>query len=80
MSGGLWLQYVLIALAVAASAAYVVRHQWPDRVRRLRIACALPLMREGRRAGLQRLGRWIAPRERLSAGACGTGCNGCGPS
>lgn len=79
MDSGLLLQYVLIALAVALSAGYVVKRQWPGPVRRLRIACALPLLRDGRPAWLRKVGRWIAPPALGSSGACGTGCDGCGP-
>ena len=78
MTASLLAQYAVIALAVLLSTAYVVRRQFPAGVRRLRIACALPLVREGRSLWLQRLGRYIAPAS-LSAGTeCG-GCNHCGP-
>lgn len=81
MVAGLLLQYVVIALAVVLSAGYVVKRQWPGPVRRLRIACALSLLRDGRAAWLGRIGRWIAPPVQGSdAGACGTGCGGCGPT
>lgn len=80
MDAGLLLQYVVIALAVALSAGYVTRRQWPGVVRRLRIACALPLLRDGRAAWLRKLGRWIAPPAQGNGGACGTGCGGCGPN
>lgn len=77
---GAWLlaQYLVIALAVLLSAGYVARRQFPGPVRRLRIACALPLVRDGRPAWMLSVGRWIAPTARASDGACGVGCNGCG--
>ncbi len=80
MDACLLLQYIVIALAVLGSAGYVVQQQWPGTVRRLRIACALTLLRDGRPRWLQKLGRWIAPAARIGAGACGTGCGGCGPA
>lgn len=79
MDAGLLLQYVIIALAVLLSAGYVAKRQWPGPTRRTRIACALPLLREGRAPWMRAIGRWIAPPQRDGAGACGTGCNGCGP-
>ncbi len=44
----LWLQYLLVALAVLASAAVVMRKQFPNATRRLRLMLALPLARPGR--------------------------------
>lgn len=79
MDAGLLAQYVIIALAVLASAWFVAKRQFPNAVRRLRIATAVPLVREGRAPWLQRLGRWIAPPSSLNDGACG-GCSSCGPS
>jgi hypothetical protein len=72
------LQYVAIVIAVAVSAWVVLRKQFPSAERRLRIALAAPLVREGRPAWLRGLGRRIAPAPRAAAdgGACG-GCNGC---
>lgn len=80
MAAGLLAQYLVIALAVLLSAAYVVRRQLPGPVRRLRIACAVLLVRDGRPAWMQGIGRWIAPAVATGGDACGTGCSGCGPS
>lgn len=80
MDVGLLLQYAVIALAVLLSAGYVAKRQLPGPLRKLRIACALPLLREGRAPWLRAVGRRIAPRVQGSAGACGTGCDGCGPT
>ncbi|MCY7355027.1 MAG: hypothetical protein LH470_08140 [Lysobacter sp.] len=77
MNASLALQYVVIALAVMVSAVVVMQKQWPNAARRLRIALALPLLRAGRPAMLQMIGRGIAPAARVEAGTCG-GCNGCG--
>ncbi|RNF86463.1 DUF6587 family protein [Montanilutibacter psychrotolerans] len=79
MDAGLLAQYAVIALAVLASVAFVFKRQFPGATRRLRIACALPLLREGRADWLRRLGRRIAPPSLLSGDdGCG-GCNSCGP-
>lgn len=80
MGAGLLLQYVVIALAVTLSAGYVFKRQWPGVVRRLRIACAASLLRDGRAAWLRNAGRWIAPPAQGNGGTCGTGCDGCGPT
>jgi hypothetical protein len=72
----LTLQYVLIAFAVAVSAWVVLKKQFPDVARRLRVALALPLLREGRPAWLRAFGQWIAPAPKAGADACG-GCNSC---
>ncbi len=77
MSAGLFAQYLVIALAVLASAAVVMRKQFPNATRQLRIAIALPLLREGRPAWLRALAKKIAPPGQGGGKDCG-GCNGCG--
>lgn len=77
MSAFLLLQYAVIALAVLVSAAFVAKKQFPNATRRLRIACALPLVREDKPGWMRALGRRIAPPASLNgAGACG-GCDSC---
>lgn len=71
----LWLQWLLVGVAVAASALFVIRRQWPQLVRRLRVAVAVLLSRPGRPRWLQGVGRKLAPRVQVSG--CG-GCDGCG--
>lgn len=79
MSMWLLLQYAVIALAVLVSVAVVARKQFPNATRKLRIACALPLLREGRPPWLRWLGRRIAPPASVTdATACG-GCDNCAP-
>jgi hypothetical protein len=81
MDAGLLLQYAVIALAVLASVVFVVRRQFPGAVRRARIACAVPLVREGRAPWVRRVGLWIAPAPRNGPGdddGCG-GCKACKP-
>ena len=77
MDASLLAQYVVIALAVIVSAGYVVRRQFPQGVRRLRLACAVPLVREGRPAWMRRIGRWLAPVPKGGPGDDCGGCNGC---
>lgn len=72
----LTLQYAVIAIAVLVSAWVVFRKQAPNAARRLRIAIALPLVRERRSAWMRAIGRWIAPPSKASADGCG-GCSGC---
>ena len=78
MSGSLLLQYVVIGLAVLASAMHVASSRFPTGVRRLRVSMALPLLREGRASWLRALGRWIAPLPSALASNGGGGCNSCG--
>ena len=78
MTTGLLAQYVVIALAVVASAAVVMRKQFPNVTRRLRIAIALPLLRDGAPAWIKPLGRAIAPPARGAGKSC-DGCDNCGP-
>ena len=78
MSAGLLLQYCVIALVVLASIGVVMRRQFPNATRSLRIACALPLLREGRPRWMRVLGKGIAPATTSKVAACG-GCAGCEP-
>ena len=75
----LWLQYAIIAVAVLFSAWVVANKQFPGGVRKLRVALAIPLLREGKPGWQRMLGRWLAPAGSGLAGGkdCG-GCNGCG--
>ncbi len=79
MDASLFAQYVAIALAVIASAVHVLNRQLPGPMRRLRVACAVPLLRAGRPAWAARLGRWIAPTPAAAGKAACGGCDGCGP-
>jgi hypothetical protein len=72
----LMLQYVVIAVAVTISAWVVLNKQCPGLARRLRVALALPLVREARPAWLRAFGRRIAPSPKAGADACGA-CNSC---
>lgn len=76
MSAGLLAQYVAIALAVLASVVVVMLKQFPNATRRLRIAVALPLLREQRPEWIKSLGRRLAPAPRAGGKDCG-GCDSC---
>jgi len=79
METGLLLQYIVIALAVLVSAYVVLKKQFPGTLRKARGAIALGLVKPGRAAWLQALGRRIAPPATGGAAACG-GCDSCGPT
>jgi hypothetical protein len=74
MSLSLLLQYLVIGMAVLASAVYVASSRFPASVRRLRVSMALPLLRDGRGPWLRALGRRIAP---LPSAVANDGCGGC---
>ncbi|MCW5567144.1 MAG: hypothetical protein KIS84_02810 [Dokdonella sp.] len=76
MDASLALQYAIIAVAVLFSAWAAAKKLFPAGVRRLRVAMALPLLRESRPGWLRWLGRMIAPEPSASGAACG-GCDGC---
>lgn len=76
-SFSLTLQYVVVAAAVAVSAWVVLNRQFPDLARRLRVALALPLVREGQPGWMRAFGRRIAPPPKVGVDACG-GCDSCG--
>lgn len=78
MHAALAIQYVAVALIVLASAWMVMKRQCPGLARRLRIALALRLLRTGRPAWLQGLGKRIAPAAQAGDDGCGA-CNGCDP-
>jgi hypothetical protein len=71
------LQEFIVALLVLGAAAFVLHDRAPGLSRRLRVALAVPLVREGRPAWMKRAGRWIAP-PRLASTGCGA-CTGCEP-
>ena len=79
MSASLLLQYAVIAVAVLLSAWVVAKKQFPGSVRRLRVALALPLLREGRPAWMRTIGLRVSPVAQGGDSACG-GCDNCGPS
>jgi len=76
MDAGLLVQYIVVALAVVASSAVVMHKQFPKATRELRIAIALPLLRDGAPAWMKTLGRRLAPAPRGGGAGCG-GCDSC---
>ncbi len=76
MDAALLLQYLVIAMVVLVSAWIVLRSQLPATARRLRVAVALLLLRDGAPDWLKALGRRIAPPGSGKDGSCG-GCSGC---
>lgn len=73
MGAGLLAQYLVITLVAIISVVIVARSQFPAATRKLRIAIALPLLRDGMPGWTQSLGRRLAPAPRGG----GTGCGGC---
>ena len=80
---GLVMQQAVVALAVVAACVYVVRRQFPQALRRVRLRLVLVLLRPHRAAWLQRLGRRLAPAPATGpvGAACGQSesCGGCSP-
>ncbi|MCY7312314.1 MAG: hypothetical protein LH491_01465 [Pseudoxanthomonas sp.] len=79
MSNSLLLQYFVIAVAVLLSVWVVAKTQFPGSLRKLRVAIALPLLREGRPAWMQSMGRRVSPVKQTGIDGCG-GCDNCGPT
>ena len=76
MDASLALQYLVIAIAVAALAWVVANKQFPAAMRKLRIALAVPLVRQSKPAWLRSIGKKIAPPS-VATSSCG-GCDKCG--
>lgn len=74
----LTVQYIVVGLVVALALWIFLKKQMPGTLRRLRLALAKPLVRDGRPAWMRALARRIAPPARGGGGACG-GCDNCGP-
>lgn len=75
MSAGLVVQWTVVAIAVAASAAYLVHLRAPGLAQALRRRLAIMLLRPARGRLLRRLGRRLAPAASVRVPA--TGCAGC---
>ena len=79
MTASLAAQYFVVAIAVLLSAWVVLVKQFPHAARRLRIALAAPLLRDGRPAWMRAVARRVAPAPVAArTSACG-GCDSCGP-
>ncbi|WP_414718721.1 DUF6587 family protein [Trinickia sp.] len=75
MSTGLWTQYALVCVAVAASIAYMFRKLAPGLAIRSQAMLSAMLSSPRRSPNMQRLGRALKPRE--ASGDCGSGCGSC---
>jgi hypothetical protein len=72
------LQYLLLAVALGWSVAYIVRRQFPSALRALRVRLALHFLSASRPAWQRRLGRMLAPPPAMAATcAVGASCGGC---
>lgn len=71
-----WLQYLVVGLVVAVALWVFACKQFPGTLRRLRVAVAAPLVRDGRPGWMRALARRLAPPGAGGGSACG-GCNGC---
>lgn len=78
MDASFAIQYAVVALAVLASLGVVMKKQFPNATRRLRVAVALPLLREGRPGWLRGIGRVVAPAGMVQGGAASAGGDACG--
>ncbi|TDV14985.1 DUF6587 family protein [Paraburkholderia caballeronis] len=82
MSVGLVVQHAVIALLAAASAVHTARRLAPKLTKRRRNAIAPALLKPGRAAVLNRIGRALQPGETAVAhgnrDACGDGRGACG--
>jgi len=76
MSTGLLAQYTVIAVLVIASALYTLRKLAPTLAARRQAALAARLLKPGRSAFAQRVGRALQPRG--ATGNCSDGCGTCG--
>jgi len=76
MNVGLVVQYAVIVLLVIASAAYMLRRLAPTLTTRWQGGVAGILLKPGRAAFVQRIGRALQPR--AAGGNCGDGCSTCG--
>lgn len=72
------LQYLLIAVALGWSVAYIAQRQFPSALRALRVRLALWLLAASRPAWQRRIGRVLAPPPAMAATcAVGASCGGC---
>ncbi|MGH8113993.1 MAG: DUF6587 family protein [Rhodanobacteraceae bacterium] len=76
MSAGLLIQYVLIGMAVLASALMVFRKLAPQLTNRWLAAASIRLARPGRSRFARALGRRLRPKQ--ATGNCADGCASCG--
>lgn len=76
MNAGLVAQYAVIALLVVGAAVYMLRRLAPKLTTRWQAGIAGALLKSGRPAFAQRVGRALQPA--AATGDCGDGCGSCG--
>ena len=76
MSTGLLAQYVVIGLAVLASALYAFRKLAPQLTNRWMAAASMRFARPGHAAWVRAVGRRLQPKQ--ATGNCSDGCSTCG--
>jgi hypothetical protein len=76
VSTSLLIQYVVIGLAVFASALYAFRKLAPQLTNRWLAAASIHFSRPGHAPWLRRIGRHLQPRQ--ATGNCSDGCSTCG--
>ena len=76
MSTGLLLQYVVIGVAVVASALYAFRKLAPQLTNRWLAAASILLSQPRHAAWVRSFGRQLRPKQ--ATGSCSDGCSTCG--
>ena len=76
MSAGLLIQYLMIGMAVLASALYAFRKLAPQLTNRWLAAASIRFSAPGRAAWVRKLGRRLQPQQ--ATGNCSDGCSTCG--
>jgi hypothetical protein len=76
MSANLLIQYVVIGLAVLASALYALRKLAPQLTSRWLAFASIRFSQPGRAAWVRAWGRRLQPKQ--ATGNCGDGCSTCG--
>lgn len=76
MSTNLLLQYVVIGLAVLASALYAFRKLAPQLTNRWLAAASIRFRQPQHAAWMRALGGWMQPKQ--ATGNCSDGCSACG--
>ena len=76
MNTGLLLQYVVIGLAVLASALYALRKLAPQITNRWLAAASIRFSAPGHAAWVRAFGRRLQPKQ--ATGHCSDGCSTCG--
>ncbi|GLQ90298.1 DUF6587 family protein [Dyella flagellata] len=76
MNTGLLIQYVVIGLAVFASALYAFRKLAPQLTNRWLASASIHFSQPGHAAWVRTIGRRLQPKQ--ATGSCSDGCSTCG--